>query len=80
MVSSFCKITLFPEPPETKCQQKKANHKDNPIKGFASITYIYRCEWIVGDMDDDARDDAFRAPIKPAGNDSERQGTNKICP
>ena len=41
---------------------------------------IYGSERIVGDMDDDARDDATRAPVKPADKDSEQRGGDKMRP
>ena len=62
----FSKLHFFPKPPDPVCQQNKANDKDNQIQGIGLIAQINGCEWIVGDMDDDARDDASRAPVEPA--------------
>ena len=41
---------------------------------------IYGSKGIVDDMDDDARNNASRAPVEPADKDSKQQGRDKLRP
>ena len=80
MVFAFLNAYRFPKPPETVCEQKKAKDKNKPKDCLGLTAQIYGSEWIVGDMDDDARDDAVRAPVEPTDEDSKQHGRDKMRP
>ena len=73
----FC---FFPKPPEAISEQKEAEDENKPKDGMRLTAYINGSERIVGNMDDDARNNASRAPVEPANKDSKQHGCDKLCP
>ena len=80
LVFAFLNAYRSPKPPKAINEQKEADDKNKPKDGMGLTAYIYGSKRIVGDMDDDARNNASRAPVKPADKDSKQQGCNKLCP
>ena len=80
MLFAFLNAYRFPKPPKAISEQKEANDKNKPKDGMGLTTQVYGCEGIVGDMDDNARDNASRAPVEPADKDSKQYGRDKRRP
>ena len=60
MIFAFLNAYQSPKPPKAISEQKEANDKNKPKDGMGLTTQVYGCEGIVGDMDDNARDNASR--------------------
>lgn len=80
MIFVFLNAHRFPKPPKAISEQQKADDENKPKDGIGLAAQIYGSKGIVDDMDDDARNDASRAPIEPADKDSKQQSRDKIRP
>ncbi len=80
MVFAFLKAYQSPKPPKTISEQKEADDENKPKDGMGLTAQIYGSERIVDHMDDDARNNASRAPVEPADKDSKQHSRDKMRP
>ena len=80
MLFTFLNAYRSPKPPKAISEQKEADDENKPKDGMGLTAQIYGSERIVDHMDDDARNNASRAPVEPADKNSKQHGRDKMRP